>query len=162
MSVMMRVDNDTHNIIKNLAERDGRSIIKELAYLVGLAQQYEENRKKEDYMKSVAMDTFYEMNLRNEQKKLEREANKILRDKKKDQGMDKVMESLQKQQASAPVLTNEQMGITANNYQPDTYEWYMEEALTRELSNDEVMRVNELSLIKEGWDPEAAHKKIYG
>ena len=148
MSVMMRVDDETHKAIKALAERDGRSITKELAYLVKLAQQYEENRKKEDYIKNLAMQSFLE-------------ADRQLERKKTEQSMDKFMKRLQKQQASAPVLTNEQMGITANNYPPDTYEWYMEEALTRELTNEETMRANELSLIKNGWDPEAAHKKIY-
>lgn len=158
---VIRVSDKAYKFFTEWAKKEGRSICRQMDIAAEYSEQYVINRKKEDYMKSVAMDTFYEMNLWNEKKKLEREANKILREKKKEQDMDKVMKSLQKQQASAPVLTNEQMGITANNYQPDTYEWYMEEALTRELSNDEVMRVNELSLIKEGWDPEAAHKKIY-
>lgn len=145
MSVMMRVDDETHKTIKSMAERDGRSITKEMKYLVGLAQQYEENRKKEDYMKSVAMDTFYEMTLWNNKKKMEREISKALRAQAKEKS-----EAAEETQAPQK-----------NQYAPDTYEWYMEEALTRELTNEEVLRVNELSLIKEGWDPEAAHKKIY-
>lgn len=142
MSVMMRVDDETHKTIKELAERDGRSIIKELAHLVGLAQQYEANRQKEEYMKSVAIETFYENHLWNEQKKMEREISKALR-------------------AQAKEKAEETQAPQKNQYAPDTYEWYMEEALTRELTNEETLRVNELSLIKEGWDPEAAHKKVY-
>lgn len=145
MSVMIRVDDETHKTIKELAEQDGRSITKELKYLVKLGQQYISNRKKEDYIKSVAVDTFYEMNLWNEQKKMEREINKALRAKAKEK-----TEAVEETQEPHK-----------NPYKPDTYEWYMEEGLTRELTNDEVLRVNELSLIKEGWDPVAAHKKIY-
>lgn len=147
---VIRVSDEAYKFFTEWAEREGRSVCKQMDIAAEYSKQYEANRKKEDYMKSVAIETFYEMNLMNEQKKLEREANKILREKK-----------LMEAQRDAPILTNEQMGITANNYQPDTYEWYMEEALTRELTNDEVMRVNELSLIKDGWDPEAAHKKVY-
>ena len=142
---VIRVSDEAYKFFTEWAKREGRSVCKQMDIAAEYSKQYEANRKKEDYMKSVAMDTFYEMNLWNEQKKLEREASRILRDKKKEQELDDLKQAIQ----------------AANKYPKDTYEWYMEEALTRELSNDETMRVNELSLIKEGWDPEAAHKKVY-
>ena len=144
---VIRVSDKAYEFFTEWARRNNRSVCKQMDIAAQYSEQYEKNREKEDYIKSLAMQSLLET-----EKQLER--------KKTEQSMDKFMKSLQKQQASAPVLTNEQMGIT-NNYPPDTYEWYMEEALTRELTNEEIMRANELSLIKEGWDPEAAHKKIY-
>lgn len=143
---VIRVSDEAYKFFTEWAEREGRSVCKQMDIAAEYSKQYMENRKREEYMKSVAMDTFYEMNLMNEQKRLEREANKILREKKKEQELDDL----------------KQIITPTNQYPKDTYEWYMEEALTRELTNEETMRVNELSLIKEGWDPAAAHKKIYG
>ena len=73
------------------------------------------------------------------------------------------MEKLLKQHRKANILTasDSQPTTAGNSNTQDTYEWYVEEAYSRELTNDEVLRMNELGLIKEGWDPAAAHKKVY-
>lgn len=142
---VIRVSDKAYKFFTEWAKKEGRSICKQMDIAAEYSEQYVINRKKEDYMKSVAMDTFYEMTLWNNKKKMEREISKALRAQAKEKA-----EAAEETQAPQK-----------NQYAPDTYEWYMEEALTRELTNEEVLRVNELSLIKEGWDPEAAHKKIY-
>jgi hypothetical protein len=142
---VIRVSDEAYKFFTEWAKKEGRSVCKQMDIAAKYSEQYVINRKKEDYIKSVAVDTFYEMDLWNQKKKMEREINKALRAKAKEK-----TEAVEETQEPHK-----------NPYKPDTYEWYMEEGLTRELNNDEVLRVNELSLIKEGWDPVAAHKKIY-
>lgn len=142
---VIRVSDKAYKFFTEWAKKEGRSVCKQMDIAAEYSEQYVINRKKEDYIKSVAIDTFYEMTLQNNKKKMEREISKALR-------------AQAKEKTEAVEETQEPH---KNPYKPDTYEWYMEEALTRELTNDEVLRVNELSLIKEGWDPVAAHKKIY-
>lgn len=141
---VIRVSDKAYKFFTEWAEKEGRSVCKQMDIAAEYSEQYVNNRKKEDYLKTVAMDTLYELNLWNEQKKLEREVTKAMREKAK--------EKAEADEAQTP---------HKNPYTPDTYEWYMEEALTRELTNDELLRSNELGLVKEGWDPESAHKKIY-
>ena len=145
---VIRVSDKAYKFFTEWAEKEGRSVCKQMDIAAEYSEQYVANRKKEDYLKTVTMDTLYEMNLWNEQKKLEREMTKAMREKAKEK-------------AEADEAVEETQAPHKNQYAPDTYEWYMEEALTRELTNDELLRSNELELIKEGWDPEAAHKKIY-
>ena len=142
---VIRVSDKAYKFFTEWAKKEGRSVCKQMDIAAEYSEQYIINRQREDYIKSLAMDSFYEANLWNQQKKMEREMNKAMAEQIKEQ-----LQAVEEPQAPQK-----------NPYKPDTYEWYMEEGLTRELTNDELLRVNELRLIKEGWDPVAAHKKIY-
>lgn len=151
MSVMVRVSEETHKTIKELAERERRSITSEMELIVQYAKYYLENREKEDYLRKVTFESVVAMDEWTKAQNEKKEMEKLLKKQRK-ADIEKLMD--------APILSSEQVAAH-NNYPPDTYEWYQEEACSRELTNDEVLRMNELGLIKEGWDPAAAHKKIY-
>ena len=151
MSVMVRVSEETHKTIKELAERERRSITSEMELIVQYAKYYLGNREKEDYLRKVTFDSVVAMDEWTKAQNEKKEMEKLLKKQRK-ADIEKLMD--------APILSNEQVAAH-NNCPPDTYEWYAEEACSRGLTNDEVLRMNELGLIKEGWDPAAAHKKIY-
>lgn len=155
MSVMVRVSEETHKAIKELAERERRSITSEMELIVQYAKYYLENREKEDYLRKVAFDSVIAMDEWTKRQNERKEVERLLKQQRKAD-----IEKLMGAQQDVPILSSEQ-AAAHNNYPPDTYEWYQEEAYSRELTNDEVLRMNELQLIEQGWNPEAAHKKIY-
>lgn len=149
MSVMVRVSEETHKTIKELAERERRSITSEMELIVQYAKYYLENREREDRLKNASFESVIAID----------EFSKRQQERKEDEQLFKVIRDAAARQPQV-ILSSEQLALS-NPYSPDTYEWYKEEAYSRELSNEEMLRMNELGLIKQGWSQEAAHKKIY-
>lgn len=146
MSVMVRVSDETHKAIKELAEQEGRSITREIDFILQYAQYYLENREKEDCLRKVTFESVIAANEWTKEQNEKKELDKLFK----------------KQRKAETRWTMENPMITVGNpYPQDTYKWYATELYSRELTNDEVLRMNELQLIEQGWNPEAAHKKIY-
>ena len=152
---VIRVSDEAYKFFVELADKERRSVCKQMDFVAQYAKYYLGNREKEDYLRKVTFDSVVAMDEWTKAQNEKKEMEKLLKKQRK-ADIEKLMEA----QQDAPILSNEQVAVH-NNYPPDTYEWYAEEACSRELTNDEVLRMNELGLIKEGWDPAAAHKKIY-
>lgn len=151
---VIRVSDEAYQYFSELADKERRSVCKQMDLVAEYAKTYLANREKEEYLRNAALDSVVAIDEWTKAQNEKKEMEKLFKQQRK--------ADIEKMMAEHPqvILDGEQVA-QRNPYAPDTYEWYKEEAFARELNNDEELRMNELGLIKQGWDPEAAHKKIY-
>lgn len=151
---VIRVSDEAYQYFTELAAKERRSVCKQMDFILQYAKYYLENREKEDYLRKVTFESVIAMDEFNKRQFEKKEKEKLFKKMRKAE-----IEKLMAQQPQV-ILGSEQVP-PSNPHPKDTYEWYLEESYSRELTNDEELRMNELRLIKEGWDKDAAHKKIY-